>query len=150
MGIGFVRARVGDRYVMEELTSRGWLYGGESSGHIIALDRQTTGDGIVSALQVLAAVRSSGKTLAQLTADLELMPQALVNKRIPNGYDWRSNESFMAAVKMCEMKVEGRGRVLIRPSGTEPLLRIMVECSDASLASDLAHRMADALTARAL
>ena len=145
MGIGFVRAKVGDRYVMEELTARGWLYGGESSGHIIALDRQTTGDGIVSALQILAAIRSSGKSLAELTADISLMPQALVNKRIPKGYDWKSNEAFMAAVKKSELEVEGRGRVLIRPSGTEPLLRIMVECSDPELASDLAHRMADAL-----
>ena len=142
---GSARGTVGDRYVMEELTARGWLYGGESSGHIIALDRQTTGDGIVSALQILAAIRSSGKSLAELTADISLMPQALVNKRIPKGYDWKSNEAFMAAVKKSELEVEGRGRVLIRPSGTEPLLRIMVECSDPELASDLAHRMADAL-----
>ena len=146
MNVDFVRAKVGDRYVMEELRRRGWLYGGESSGHLIALDRQSTGDGIVSALQVLAAIRSQGKTLAELTADLQLMPQVLVNKRIPKGYDWKGDEAFMQAVAAAEKDVEGRGRVLIRPSGTEPLLRIMVEADDSSLASMLAHRLAGALS----
>lgn len=147
LGVGFcVRAKVGDRYVLEELKCKGWLYGGESSGHIIALDRQTTGDGIVSALQVLAAMRRNGKSLAELTADLKLLPQVLVNKRISAGYDWQNDREFSRTVEQCRSEVEGSGRVLIRPSGTEPLLRIMVEAEDAEMASRLAHRMADSLS----
>lgn len=149
LGVGFVRAKVGDRYVLEELKRKGWLYGGESSGHIIALDRQTTGDGIVSALQVLAAMRRNGKSLAELTADLNLMPQVLVNKRISAGYDWQNDREFSRTVELCRSEVEGSGRVLIRPSGTEPLLRIMVEAEDAEMASRLAHRMADSLSVSA-
>ena len=145
LGIPFERAKVGDRYVMEKLLEKGWLYGGESSGHLIALDCQTTGDGIVSALQVLAAVVSSGKELAQLTADLQLMPQVLINRRIAKGYDWKGNEKFAAAIKACEAELSGSGRVLIRPSGTEPLLRIMVEAQDKEVARQLAERMAQAL-----
>ena len=149
LGVGFVRAKVGDRYVLEELKRKGWLYGGESSGHIIALDRQTTGDGIVSALQVLASMRRNGKSLAELTADLKLMPQVLVNKRISMGYDWQNDREFSRTVEQCRSEVEGSGRVLIRPSGTEPLLRIMVEAEDAEMASRLAHRMADSLSVSA-
>ena len=142
LGVSFVRAKVGDRYVLEELKRNGWLFGGESSGHILALDRQTTGDGIVSALQVLSAMRRSGRSLAELTADLQLLPQVLVNKRIPAGYDWH----FSRTVEACRTEVEGRGRVLIRPSGTEPLLRIMVEADDAYLAAELTSRMAESLS----
>lgn len=149
LGVGFVRAKVGDRYVLEELKRKGWLYGGESSGHIIALDRQTTGDGIVSALQVLAAMRRNGQTLAELTADLKLMPQVLVNKRLSAGYDWQNDREFSRTVELCRSEVEGCGRVLIRPSGTEPLLRIMVEAEDAEIASRLAHQMADSLSVSA-
>ena len=149
LGVGFVRAKVGDRYVLEELKRKGWLYGGESSGHIIALDRQTTGDGIVSALQVLAAMRRNGQTLAELTADLKLMPQELVNKRLSAGYDWQNDREFSRTVELCRSEVEGCGRVLIRPSGTEPLLRIMVEAEDAEIASRLAHQMADSLSVSA-
>lgn len=145
-GIGFVRAKVGDRYVMEELQARGWLFGGESSGHIIALDRQTTGDGIVSALQVLAAVKETGRTLSELMEGLVMMPQVLINKRIERGYDWKANAVFMAAVKDAEAKLAGTGRILIRPSGTEPLLRIMVEAEDRELARATATATADALT----
>lgn len=145
-GIGFVRAKVGDRYVMEELQARGWLFGGESSGHIIALDRQTTGDGIVSALQVLAAVKETGRTLSELMEGLVMMPQVLINKRIERGYDWKANAGFMAAVKDAEAKVAGTGRILIRPSGTEPLLRIMVEAEDRELARATATATANALT----
>lgn len=145
-GIGFVRAKVGDRYVMEELQARGWLFGGESSGHIIALDRQTTGDGIVSALQVLAAVKETGRTLSELMEGLVMMPQVLINKRIERGYDWKANAGFMAAVKDAEAKLAGTGRILIRPSGTEPLLRIMVEAEDWELARATATATADALT----
>lgn len=146
LNVGFVRAKVGDRYVLEQLKENGWLYGGETSGHILALDRQTTGDGIVSALQVLSAMRRSGRTLAELTADLDLLPQVLVNKRIPAGYDWQNDRTFMRTVEDCRTEVEGRGRVLIRPSGTEPLLRIMVEADDRDLAQTLAQRMADSLS----
>ena len=145
-GIGFVRAKVGDRYVMEELQARGWLFGGESSGHIIALDRQTTGDGIVSALQVLAAVKETGRTLSELMEGLVMMPQVLINKRIERGYDWKANAGFMVAVKDAEAKLAGTGRILIRPSGTEPLLRIMVEAEDRELARATATATADALT----
>lgn len=146
LGLEFVRAKVGDRYVLEELLKRGWRFGGETSGHILALDRQTTGDGIVSALQILAAMRRTGKTLAELTGDLQLLPQCLVNKRIEKGYDWKANHAFMAAVERAEKTLEGRGRVLIRPSGTEPLLRIMVEASDSALAERLANETAEALS----
>ena len=132
--------------IYEELQARGWLFGGESSGHIIALDRQTTGDGIVSALQVLSAMRRSGRSLAELTADLQLLPQVLVNKRIPAGYDWQNDRDFSRTVEACRTEVEGRGRVLIRPSGTEPLLRIMVEADDAYLAAELTSRMAESLS----
>lgn len=144
--IPFVRAKVGDRYVLEQLKERGWLFGGESSGHLLALDKQTTGDGIVSALQVLSAMRHQAKTLAELTAELDLMPQVLVNKRLPMGYEWKEDRPFMEKVEQARLALEGRGRVLIRPSGTEPLLRIMVECNDADLAKQLANKMADALS----
>lgn len=143
--IEFARAKVGDRYVMELLKQKGWLYGGEGSGHLIALDCQTTGDGIVSALQVLSAVMRRQKSLKELCADLTLMPQVLINKRIEKGYDWQSNTDFMAAVENARKAVDGRGRVLIRPSGTEPLLRIMVEADDQTFAQSLAESMACAL-----
>ncbi len=145
-GIGFERAKVGDRYVMEKLKEKRWLYGGESSGHLIALDCQSTGDGIVSALQVLSAVVSSEKSLAELTAPLELMPQVLINKRIAKGFDWKADADFVREVKAVERELEGEGRVLIRPSGTEPLLRIMVEASDEARAQSLAQRIADRLS----
>ena len=132
--------------MLEQLLERGWLYGGETSGHILALDRQTTGDGIVSALQVLGAMRRTGSSLAELTADLTLLPQALVNTPIPKGYDWRGDKAFMDAVAEAERSVAGRGRVLIRPSGTEPLLRVMVEADDAELAEKLAKATAGALS----
>ncbi len=148
LGVAFARAKVGDRYVLEQLLERGWLYGGETSGHLLALDRQTTGDGIVSALQVLAAMKKSGKTLAELTADLHLLPQVLVNCPIPAGYDWQGDEAFMAAVAQAQAEVEGRGRILIRPSGTEPLLRIMAESDDLALAKRLVNRMATALSVK--
>lgn len=145
MGIEFARAKVGDRYVMELLRQKGWLYGGESSGHIIALDRQTTGDGIVSALQVLTAMRSQKKSLAELTADLHLMPQVLINKQIEKGFDYKSDKAFVDEIDRVQKELGDRGRVLIRPSGTEPLLRIMVEADDEALARSCAERIAGAL-----
>ena len=135
--------------MLEQLLERGWRFGGETSGHLLALDRQTTGDGIVSALQVLGAMRSSGQSLAELTADLGLMPQVLVNKAIPKGCDWQNDKAFAAQLEKSRAAVAGRGRVLVRPSGTEPLLRIMVEADDEALASREASAMAEALVVKA-
>ena len=131
--------------MLEMLLERGRILGGETSGHLLALDRQTTGDGIVSALQVLSAMRHTGKSLAELTADLQLMPQVLINRPFTRGADWHSLPQFAATVTEAERAVAGRGRVLIRPSGTEPVLRIMVEADDKAFAEQLAEKMAQAL-----
>jgi phosphoglucosamine mutase len=127
MSIPFGRAKVGDRYVLEMLRDNGWLYGGENSGHIICLDKHTTGDGLVSALQVLTSIRESGRSLAELTGDLSLYPQVLVNVKVSRGFDWKSHPSIEKAQAEVEAALAGRGRVLLRPSGTEPVLRVMVE-----------------------
>jgi len=144
-GVGFQRAKVGDRYVLEMLRARGWLYGGESSGHLLALDCHSTGDGAISALQVLAAIRSSGLELAELIGDMVLMPQSLLNVRVSPGFDWGSHAPLRRAQAEVEAELQDRGRVLIRASGTEPVLRLMVEVSDAELADQLAQRLADAV-----
>jgi phosphoglucosamine mutase len=143
--VPFARARVGDRYVLEMLEERGWSLGGEGSGHLLCLDRHTTGDGIVSALQVLAAMRRSGRSLAQLTEDLPLMPQSLVNVRLANGFDWQRHAPLQAALEQVQRELDGQGRVLIRPSGTEPLLRVMVEAGSEASAQALARRLAGCL-----
>jgi len=127
MNVPFSRARVGDRYVLELLREKKWLLGGENSGHIICLDRHTTGDGIISALQVLCALRSTGKSLAELTADLRMFPQVLVNVKVPRGFDWKRHAAIAQAQAEAERSMNGQGRVLLRPSGTEPVLRVMVE-----------------------
>jgi phosphoglucosamine mutase len=145
MGVPFERARVGDRYVLERLEKNGWLYGGEGSGHLLCLDKHTTGDGIVSALQVLAAVRHSGRTLAQLLADLRLLPQHLINVRIEPGFDWNKSETLQRELAAVQSELSGSGRVLIRPSGTEPVLRVMVEARDAAAARRYAERLAEAV-----
>lgn len=146
LGVDFVRAKVGDRYVLEQLKAReGWIFGGETSGHLLVLDCQTTGDGIVSSLQVLAAMRRQNKSLRELTQDLKLLPQVLINKRIEKGFDWQTHEPMQAALKEANDVLVGRGRVLIRPSGTEPLLRVMVEADDKELAQSLAQKIADTL-----
>lgn len=142
MKVPFARAKVGDRYVLEMLEERGWSLGGEGSGHLLCLDRHTTGDGIVSALQVLAAMRRAGQSLAQLTDDLELMPQCLVNVRLANGFDWKAHAPLQAELEQVQHELGDRGRVLIRPSGTEPLLRVMVEAGSEELAQQLARRLA--------
>jgi len=127
LGIPFGRAKVGDRYVLELLREKGWQLGGENSGHIICLDKHTTGDGIVSALQVLEAMRKSGRPLAELTRELVMYPQVLVNVEVPRGFDWKKHASIEKAQSAAEKALNGRGRVLLRPSGTEPVLRVMVE-----------------------
>ena len=135
--VPLVRAKVGDRYVLEELAARQWLLGGEGSGHLLALDRHTTGDGIVSALQVLHAVRRHGGTLASLLDGVELFPQTLLNVRLPTQAalsGWQRNAELTAATAAVETELGDRGRVLIRASGTEPVLRVMVEAQDAALA----------------
>lgn len=142
LGVPFERAQVGDRYVLERLEKNGWLYGGEGSGHLLCLDKHTTGDGIISALQVLAAVRRAGRTLAQLTADLALLPQHMINVPIAPGFNWSSSESLQSELAQVQRELKGAGRVLIRPSGTEPVLRVMVEANDAAAACKYAERLA--------
>ena len=127
LGVAFGRARVGDRYVLELMRDKGWELGGENSGHIICLDKHTTGDGIVSALQVLHALRESGESLHELTADLVMYPQVLLNVAVPKGFDWKKHAAIKSAQAEAERSLNGRGRVLLRPSGTEPVLRVMVE-----------------------
>lgn len=141
-GVPFARAKVGDRYVLEVMHERGWKLGGENSGHIICLDKHTTGDGIVSALQVLAALRRRGVTLAQACEDLVLFPQKLVNVRLKAGFDWRAQPSIEQARLDAERTLGEAGRVLLRPSGTEPLLRVMVEGRDEKLVNELAGQIA--------
>lgn len=140
--IGFVRSNVGDRYVLEALLEKGWLLGGEGSGHLICLDKHTTGDGIISALQVLAALRRHKTTLPVFIRELKLFPQTLVNVRIRPGFNWKENAAVQAEKQAVERILGDNGRVLIRPSGTEPLLRIMVETENAEEAQTLAERIA--------
>jgi phosphoglucosamine mutase len=142
MGVGFARAKVGDRYVLEVLQERGWHIGGEGSGHLLFLDKHTTGDGIVSALQVLSALQRSQQTLAESTADMSLWPQTLINVKVPAGFDWQKNTKLMQAKEQADKKLANDGRVLIRASGTEPLIRVMVEARDAELARTLAEEIA--------
>jgi phosphoglucosamine mutase len=144
LGVALVRAKVGDRYVLEELTARGWHLGGESSGHLLALDRHTTGDGIVSALQIMQAIRRAGKPLAALLEDLTLYPQTLINVRLPEGSDWKTNTALDTARLTAERELGTAGRVLIRASGTEPVLRVMVEARDGDLGRRCAEAMASA------
>ena len=149
-GIELARAQVGDRYVMAELLERGWLYGGESSGHIICLDETTTGDGIVSALQVLAAMRNSGLGLAELKSGMIKFPQTMINVRVSNSEGVEgvcSRPAILAAVADVEAALGSRGRVLLRPSGTEPVVRVMVEGEEAGQVEALAASLA-ALVAR--
>jgi phosphoglucosamine mutase len=145
LGVDFVRAKVGDRYVLEELAARGWLLGGEGSGHLLALDKHTTGDGIVSALQVLQAVSRNGQSLAQLLEPITLFPQVLVNVRLKPGQDWKAASRLADVQAEVTRELGDLGRVLIRPSGTEPLVRVMVEARDGEQARQCAERLADTL-----
>ena len=146
-GVGFVRAKVGDRYVLEALNAKGWQLGGESSGHLLALDKHTTGDGLVSALQVMQACVRSKKTIAQWLESVKLFPQVMINVRLQPGQDWKSNAKLPGEQAAVEKLLGSDGRVLIRPSGTEPLVRVMVEARSADMASNCAERLAEVVRA---
>jgi len=148
MGIPFVRAKVGDRYVLEDLVSRGWECGGENSGHLLCLDCHSTGDGIISSLQVMAAVVSSKQSLAEFTKELKLLPQVLVNVKLAGKLDLTS-ATVRDAVSQAEADLAGRGRVLLRPSGTEPVVRVMVEGEDRTHVQELANSIASVVKAAA-
>ena len=143
LGIGFERANVGDRYVLELLKQKDWLIGGEGSGHILCLDQHSTGDGTIAALQVLAAMSQNKKGLAQLLEGVNIFPQVLLNVRYKAGYDWKSDQTLAKKVAHVESDLDGIGRVLIRASGTEPVVRVMVETQDAELAMNAAKSIAD-------
>jgi len=140
--IPFARAKVGDRYVLELLKEKGWAIGGESSGHIICLDRTTTGDGIVSALQVIAAMKESGRSLHELKSGMRKYPQSMINVRITEKVDLDKNEKIQNEVKRIEAELHGKGRVLLRPSGTEPVVRVMIEGRDPVEVDEMAHQLA--------
>ena len=144
-GIQFERAKVGDRYVLEKLKENNWQLGGEGSGHLICLDKHTTGDGIVAALQVLSAMKQNQKTLAQLLEKVTLFPQTLINVKYKHGYDWKTDTKIQEAITQSEKNLNGSGRVLIRTSGTEPLLRVMVEAQDAHQAQEQAKKIAQTI-----
>ena len=146
-GVQFVRAKVGDRYVLEELAKHQWILGGEGSGHLLALDKHTTGDGLVSALQILQTCVRSGRAMSDLLKEVQLFPQTLINVRLQAGQNWQSNVRMKEEVQKVEAELGTTGRVLIRASGTEPLVRVMVEASDAAQAHACAQRIADTLSA---
>ena len=144
-GLRLARAKVGDRYVKELMVAEGWSLGGESSGHIICGDLSTTGDGVIAALQVLAAVRASGKSLQALASGFNPLPQVLVNVRITKGFDLTAHPAIAEACRRVESELEGRGRLLLRPSGTEPVIRVMVEGDETVAIDALAGQVADAI-----
>ena len=144
-GVDFVRAKVGDRYVLEELLARGWQLGGEGSGHLLALDKHTTGDGIVSALLVLQAACRTDRSMSQMLELVSLYPQVLINVRVQPGTDWSVNPKMVEVREAVTRELGNTGRVLIRPSGTEPLVRVMVEAQVADQAQDCADRLAATL-----
>ena len=145
LDIPFARAKVGDRYVMEQLLERGWKLGGENSGHIISLRHTTTGDGIISALQVLRAMCEEQKDLSDMHKDVELYPQVLINVRLIAGFDALSDEKVQETVRAAEARLGDQGRILLRKSGTEPLVRVMAEGYDAALVQELASEIADVI-----
>lgn len=149
LGVPFCRTDVGDRYVMEELKRRKWLLGGESSGHVVCLDVTSTGDGIVSALQALAAIIGSGKSLHELSGEMVKMPQHMVNVRVGSRKQALNDAVVQSSVKELESKLGKRGRILLRASGTEPLIRVMVEGEDANEVQQSAVRLAEVVQARA-
>ena len=143
LGIGFERAKVGDRYVLEVLKQKGWIVGGEGSGHLLCLDQHSTGDGTIAALQVLAAMSQNKQSLAQLLDTVKIFPQVLLNIKFKSGYDWKSDEVLKKQIAKVENELQDIGRVLIRASGTEPVLRVMVETKDAVIAMNAAKSIAN-------
>jgi phosphoglucosamine mutase len=143
--IEFIRAKVGDRYVLEILREKNWLIGGENSGHILCLDRHSTGDAIIAALEVLRALVEQGKSLIDAAADVELLPQELINVRIDKASPWADKAAVKSTLAHWEKSLKGRGRILLRPSGTEPVVRVMVEADDAALAREGAQAIAAAV-----
>ena len=144
-GVPLDRAKVGDRYVLEKLVERGWLFGGESSGHLICLDKHTTGDAIVAALAVLRALIEGGATLAQATAPVAMFPQTLINVPIRRGWDWQGSDAVRRSRDRAVSALGDAGRVLLRPSGTEPVLRVMVEAREKALADEHAGAIAESI-----
>ena len=144
-GLRLARAKVGDRYVKELMVAEGWSLGGESSGHIICGNLSTTGDGVIAALQVLAAVVTSGRSLSQLTSGFTPLPQVLVNVRIKKGFDIAAHQAINDACERVEQALIGRGRLLLRPSGTEPVIRVMVEGDETVAIDSLANEVAEAI-----
>jgi phosphoglucosamine mutase len=142
LGIGFERAKVGDRYVLELLQAKQWIIGGEGSGHLLCLDQHSTGDGTIAALQVLAAMQEKQKTLNDLLNGVEIYPQVLINVKTKPDYNWQNDLKLKTAITNAEQSLVGKGRVLIRASGTEPVLRVMVEANEANLAQQTAGAIA--------
>ena len=147
LGISFERANVGDRYVLELLKQKGWIIGGEGSGHLLCLDQHSTGDGTIAALQVLAAMSQNKKSLGQLLEGVNIFPQVLLNIRYKAGYDWKSDQALAKQIAIVEGDLKGIGRVLIRASGTEPLVRVMVETQNADIAMSAAKSIAELIPA---
>ena len=147
LGIPFTRAKVGDRYVLEKMQEKGWRMGAENSGHVILLDKISTGDGIVASLQVLTAIVRNHMSLHDLCSGMKMLPQILVNVRFSGSHDPLESDSVKAVSAEVEKTLAGRGRVLLRKSGTEPLIRVMVEGEDEALVTELAHKIADAVKA---
>jgi phosphoglucosamine mutase len=149
LGIPFRRANVGDRYVLALLREEGGMLGGETSGHLLCLDRTTTGDGLVSALQVLAVMKHTGRSLAQLVAGMEKYPQVMINVRTAKRVDLKADAGVQRVQAEVEARLAGAGRVVLRASGTEPVIRVMVEASDADTARAEAEALAVAVRAAA-
>lgn len=145
LAIPFVRANVGDRYVLEQLKEKGWKFGGENSGHIIVLDKNTTGDGIIASLEVLSAMVSHKLSLNELAKAVPLFPQVLLNVRFDGGENPLNSDEVKAVAKAVEERLAGKGRILLRKSGTEPLIRVMVECEDGELARSCAEEIVEAV-----
>jgi phosphoglucosamine mutase len=147
--IALARARVGDRHVLELMRERGWLLGGENSGHVICLDKHSTGDGIIAALAVLRALIEQRMTLAQATADVTMFPQRLINVPVTREWDWQACDPVRVAERAAIAALGDAGRVLLRPSGTEPVLRVMVEARERGMADRHAQALAEAIAAAA-
>ena len=145
LGVPFLRANVGDRYVLEKMVENDWTLGGENSGHIIIADKNTTGDGIVASLAVLAAMAQHKLSLNELASAVKLFPQVLINVRFAGGDNPLESDAVKSVAADVEKRLEGKGRILLRKSGTEPLIRVMVECQDATLAQQCAEEIAEAV-----